>query len=82
MFAVPAEKGKLEKMSKGHLRDATKEHKKISFRKFSSCDKGVRKDVRQDIFELTPATVALRKRPADHFLVFLCHISKIVLWTI
>ena len=47
MFTVPAGKGKLEK---------------ISIRKSLRCDcKGAREDIHQEIFELIPATVALRK---------------------
>ena len=53
VFAVPAEKGKLEK---------------ISFRLSSRCDRGAREDFLQEIFELTPATVAHRKRSSDSFL--------------
>jgi hypothetical protein len=39
-FAVPAGRANWRRFPSVHLRTATKEHEKISFRTSSSCDKG------------------------------------------
>ena len=58
LFAVSGGKGNSRRLPSGHLRDAIKEHKKTPFRISSRCDKGAQEDSLQDIFKLTPATVA------------------------